>query len=221
MEAVVKALAKCVADQSGGELVDIKEINLELLDEPVDVENKEYLRKLENLHSSLTLYLWLSYRFAGVFRSQAAAFHVKGLLEERIETYLSRVELDPRKKNWMNALQKRTALSSTKSAQKVERVQEEKDGNINPFATLVDAAGQKNASISFPTYVDLQHTNEAASLTWHASVSVMYEGELVQATGTGPTKSKAKWNAAKLILQRIQLGNTCLHDFLAANAYLS
>jgi ATP-dependent RNA helicase SUPV3L1/SUV3 len=207
VEAVVKALAKCVADQSGGELLDIKEINLELLDEPIDVENKEYLRKLENLHSALTLYLWLSYRFAGVFRSQALAFHVKGLLEERIDTCLSRVQMDPWRKKWINVLQQRAALSSMKPGPNVEEAEEEHDGKISPFGILANAAYEKNALISFPTYVDLGQVDEMEPSTWQASVSVMYEGEVVQATATASSKGKAKWNAAEAVLEKISLGN--------------
>jgi len=207
IEAVVKALAKCVANQSGGELLDIKEIKLELLDEPVDVENKEYLRSLENLHSALTLYLWLSYRFAGVFRSQALAFHVKGLLEERIDMCLSKVQMDPWRRKWMSLLQQRAAFSSMKSGLKVEGAEEEKDGNISPFAILANAAYEKNALISFPTYVDHGRIGETGPSTWRASVSVMYEGEVIQATATASSKWKAKRNAAEAVLEKISLGN--------------
>ena len=83
---------------------DIKEIDLELLDQskedfatgsPHVIDgSKEYLRSLEALHKALSLYLWLSYRFAGVFRSQALAFHVKSLVEEKIDKCLAEVSLD-------------------------------------------------------------------------------------------------------------------------------
>jgi hypothetical protein len=207
VEAVVKALARCVADQSGGKLLDIKEIKLELLDQPVDVENKEYLRELENLHCALTLYLWLSYRFAGVFRSQALAFHVKSLLEERIDTYLSRVQMDPWRKKWMGVLQQRAAISSMKLGPKAESVEEEEDGNISPFGILANAAAEKSALISFPTYVDLGPIDETKPSIWQASVSVMYEGGVVQATASAPTKWGAKRNAAAAVLEKISLGN--------------
>jgi len=88
---VVQAFAKCIADQSGGELLDIGAINLELIDR--DGHGKEFLYSLEALHKALTLYLWLSYRFAGIFRSQHLAFHVKELLEAKIDKHLGEVEL--------------------------------------------------------------------------------------------------------------------------------
>jgi ATP-dependent RNA helicase SUPV3L1/SUV3 len=115
MEAAVRALAKCVAEQSGGHLLDIKEINLELLDEKPDAGAKEYLRKIESLHKILTLYLWLSYRFAGVFNSQRLAFHVKALAEEKIDKCLAEVQFDPTLREKTQFLRKRTALQGMRS----------------------------------------------------------------------------------------------------------
>jgi hypothetical protein len=54
-------------------------------------KNKGYLYKLEILHKALILYIWLSYRFAGVFSSRPMAFYVKGLVEENIDTVLTEV----------------------------------------------------------------------------------------------------------------------------------
>lgn len=91
---IVGALARCVAEQDSGHLLDIKEINLELLEmdkTKFPGGSKEYLRQVETLHKSLTLYLWLSYRFPGVFQSQALAFHVKTLAEAKIDDCLSEV----------------------------------------------------------------------------------------------------------------------------------
>ncbi|RFU26603.1 hypothetical protein B7463_g9735, partial [Scytalidium lignicola] len=89
---IVKAFARCVAEQSGGDLLNIPELDLEILDYSPNREegqdNKLYLESLESLHKALTLYLWLSYRFVGIFRSQALAFHVKGLAEQKIDECL-------------------------------------------------------------------------------------------------------------------------------------
>jgi ATP-dependent RNA helicase SUPV3L1/SUV3 len=89
--------AECVAKNSGGELLDLKTLNLELLD--MDIHDhphstKGYLRDAEGLHKAITLYLWLSYRFAGVFRSQALAFHVKSLVEQKIDECLAEASWD-------------------------------------------------------------------------------------------------------------------------------
>ncbi|TVY47643.1 ATP-dependent RNA helicase, mitochondrial [Lachnellula occidentalis] len=94
---VVAELAQCITNQTGGELLDLKSFPLELLDQNIHDHaegSKGYLRTAEMLHKALTLYLWLSYRFAGVYRSQALAFHVKGLLEEKIDECLASVKFD-------------------------------------------------------------------------------------------------------------------------------
>ncbi|KZF23243.1 hypothetical protein L228DRAFT_245983 [Xylona heveae TC161] len=92
---LVAAFAQCIANQGGGALLDIPEVNLELLDKPAS-SNMEYLRQLETLHKGLILYLWLSYRFAGVFTSRPLAFHVKEMVEERIDKSLHDYRFDPK-----------------------------------------------------------------------------------------------------------------------------
>lgn len=91
---VLWACAKCVADKKNGHLLDIEDIDLEILDvnrADGQIDNAEYLHRLESLHKSITLYLWLSYRYRGVFRSQQLAFHVKELVEEKITEYLEKL----------------------------------------------------------------------------------------------------------------------------------
>lgn len=80
---VACAFAQCVAEHSGGRLLDIPDLNLEVLEEPVS-GNKEYLHDLEILHKSVILYSWLSFRFGGVFTDRTLAAHVKELVEERM-----------------------------------------------------------------------------------------------------------------------------------------
>lgn len=87
----LRAFARCVSQMDGGHLLDIPEVELELLDTTKDEYHlgaAEYLRRLEALHKAITLYLWLSYRYSGVFRSQNVAFHVKTLVEDRIDAQL-------------------------------------------------------------------------------------------------------------------------------------
>lgn len=83
-----RALAKCVANQGGGALLDIPEIGLDVLDQPMTAD-RTYLSGLESLHKALILYLWLSYRFTGVFCSRPMAFYAKKLVEERIDQVLA------------------------------------------------------------------------------------------------------------------------------------
>jgi len=92
---VLRALARVVAENSNGDLLSIKEIPLEFLD--IDLADyqggaQEYLYKLESLHVAINQYVWLSYRYAGMFRSQALAFHVRSLVEEKLIGTLDRLD---------------------------------------------------------------------------------------------------------------------------------
>ena len=100
MKDVTKALARCIANMDGGHLLDIKEIDLEVLE--IKLENfvgskSEYLSRLEGLHKAIVLYLWVSYRFAGIFQSQNLAFHVRDLVQERINNCLGAVNVSAEK----------------------------------------------------------------------------------------------------------------------------
>lgn len=98
MKEFVKALAYRVSKNDSAKLLDIKELNLEILDytrSSYPYGRVEYLRHLEALHKCLTLYLWLSYRYVGVFQSQRLGFHIKAMVEERINEYLANLDYSP------------------------------------------------------------------------------------------------------------------------------
>lgn len=87
LDQFIRTLARCVADNESGALLDIREIKLSvLLEHPINMQT--YLERLETLHKMLIVYLWMSYRFLGVFTSQPTAFYVKELVEARINTVL-------------------------------------------------------------------------------------------------------------------------------------
>ncbi|KAI1503848.1 ATP-dependent RNA helicase SUV3 [Biscogniauxia marginata] len=92
-EKVLQAFARCVSNMDGGHLLDIPELNLELLDVKKEdfADPATYLPQLESLHKAITLYLWLSYRYSGVFGSQNLAFHVKSIVEAKIDASLAEV----------------------------------------------------------------------------------------------------------------------------------
>ncbi|KAL9096262.1 MAG: hypothetical protein Q9163_006460 [Psora crenata] len=94
MNVILAAFAKCVGESSSGALLDIPEVPLEILDEEITL-NRSNLDRMEMLHKALILYLWLSYRFAGVFVNQAMAFYLKGLVEERIDKLLAEFSASP------------------------------------------------------------------------------------------------------------------------------
>lgn len=101
LQPVLRAFAECVGNKSGGNILEIKALDLELLNMQVTIGSREYLHKLECLHKSLILYLWLSYRFAGVFHTQAMAFHLKTLVEEKIQQALSTVQTNIRTTSYL------------------------------------------------------------------------------------------------------------------------
>ncbi|RAO67990.1 uncharacterized protein BHQ10_004002 [Talaromyces amestolkiae] len=83
LKACARGYVRCVANNSSGRLLDIQELNLEILEQPVS-GRKEYLNELESLHKALILYLWLSYRMGGIFTDRTLASHVKEMVEERM-----------------------------------------------------------------------------------------------------------------------------------------
>lgn len=93
---IIKELAVAIAEQRGGDLLDLKALNLDILDRPIRADSN-LLRELEFLHKGLILYLWLSYRFPGVFRSRPVAFYAKSLAEDKIEKLLSEISILRRK----------------------------------------------------------------------------------------------------------------------------
>lgn len=127
-KAVLREFAHCIAMQSGGELLDIESLNLELLEmQPTahHAGSMGYLREAESLHKQLTLYLWLSYRFAGVFRSQALAFHVKSLIEAKIDECLADVSWSTQKRKEAIAARRKVLEMQEKYAEEARIAQEQ------------------------------------------------------------------------------------------------
>lgn len=104
---VLRALARVIAENTNGDLLTIKEIPLEFLDvnmKEFDGSPQDYLYRLESLHVAMNQYIWLSYRYSGMFRSQALAFHVRSLIEEKLIDTLDKLkfteeDLQKRRKN--------------------------------------------------------------------------------------------------------------------------
>lgn len=105
---VVQAFARCVAEHRSGSLMNIPELDIDILDEPVS-SAKGYMRSLESFHRAIVLYLWLSYRCGGVFTDRTLATHVKGLVEERMDRALTEFSAN-RKLRTESSLQRQLAL---------------------------------------------------------------------------------------------------------------
>lgn len=84
----VKELARCVGQQRVGEILKLENLDLDILDAPSE-GSKTRLKALEELHKCLVLYLWLSFRFPGIFTQRPLCNHVKELVEKEIENTLS------------------------------------------------------------------------------------------------------------------------------------
>jgi ATP-dependent RNA helicase SUPV3L1/SUV3 len=69
-------------------VADVPEIPLEVLELPMSPAIP-YLRRLEELHKGLILFLWLSYRFVDIFADRDMAMHAKAMSEEKISLYLT------------------------------------------------------------------------------------------------------------------------------------
>jgi ATP-dependent RNA helicase SUPV3L1/SUV3 len=128
MKDIAKALASRLANNDSGKLLDIKELNLEILDYTrmsYPHGRVEYLRHLEALHKGLVLYLWLSYRYVGIFQSQGLAFHVKAMVEEKIDEYLANLNYSPEVRRVRLQQMRQEAARKTRAAR---RVFDEDDG---------------------------------------------------------------------------------------------
>lgn len=140
LAAVLKELAQCIANQSNGHILEIKSMRFELLEEkPEDSKQARvvYLQAIEALHKAVTLYLWLSYRYIGVFQSQALAFHLKDLVEKKINECLADVHWDSnqsanRKKHRLKVLAKREKELGHSSPEDTveEKVELESEGEM-------------------------------------------------------------------------------------------
>ncbi|KAL2111440.1 hypothetical protein VUR80DRAFT_10105 [Thermomyces stellatus] len=91
----IRAVARCLSEGRGGHILDMPEIHLEVLDAKPEELTPEmtaiYLSHLESLHHAVVLYLWVSYRFPRIFTAQALAFHVRDLVQQRINDHLASV----------------------------------------------------------------------------------------------------------------------------------
>ncbi|KAK5660260.1 hypothetical protein OQA88_12799 [Cercophora sp. LCS_1] len=125
--ATLQAFVECVAYHKSGHLCDIPEVDLEVLQmdrHQAGMTETEFLRRLERLHMSIGLYLWLSYRYEGVFQSQHLAFHVKELVEARIAQHLEGLSYLPSKHKLSMAKRR---LKADKHTQLAEQFIEENE----------------------------------------------------------------------------------------------
>lgn len=163
---IVQEFAKCVADQSGGELLDLETVRLDLLEDDIHAHqygSKGYLRDAEVLHKALTLYLWLSYRFPGVFRSQALAFYVKSLVEEKIDQCLGELQWNEGLMRRQNILRRKAAEEFQASADELKNELSNEDETLitNPRESESSAPEVNAASDSVESEVSAADSNKS------------------------------------------------------------
>lgn len=127
MPKVVQELAKCVAERSSGHILELESMKLELLGEnPHDFRGgrEEYLREIETLHKAIGLYLWLSYRIPGAFPSQALAFHIKEMVEKKIDECLDSTEWDAAQRERRRQKRLKLAEAASKESRPSDRTKE-------------------------------------------------------------------------------------------------
>jgi ATP-dependent RNA helicase SUPV3L1/SUV3 len=81
-------MARCIAAQAGGGLLELRSFDLDLLDRK-PVGDRKLLAELEDLHRLLVLYSWMSFRFPGVFGQRPLAMQAKRLAEDAINQVLA------------------------------------------------------------------------------------------------------------------------------------
>ncbi|KIW21179.1 hypothetical protein PV08_01759 [Exophiala spinifera] len=112
LEAVAHALARVIAEKREVDIMDIPEINLEVLEEPISGD-RAYLEALEDLHKGLVLFLWLSYRFIANLKDRDVAFYAKSMVEDKINTCLVEFSANPELRKRVLAYKKRMKVPST------------------------------------------------------------------------------------------------------------
>ena len=80
--------------------------------------------KLAAAHQAVVLYLWLSYRMNSIFRSQALAFYVKSLLQEKLDKALASAKLS---KEWLQTRFERMQAARKKQMAVEEEKEEEEE----------------------------------------------------------------------------------------------
>jgi len=167
--ALIVEMASAVANHKGGELLELKAINLEVLDAP-NLATREHLKKLESLHKCLVLYNWMSFRFSGVFISRPLVIKTKKIVEERIDECLLNYKFEDIDK-------------SRKRNKDIQELDTESDGEHNATADDVE---------EYPEYEDLDErihssgvsrTGNAQPIT--SSTPIDDKTKLEDALGTG------------------------------------
>lgn len=146
--AVLRALAQIIANSETGDLLSIKEIPLEYLEiDMSDVKRRSqiFLNQMEDVHTAVNMYVWLSYRYAGMFRNQALAFHIRGLVEQRIMQLLDRLDFTEKDLQSRRESIRRQAEQRKINLDALGDIQDQEEHHEVPFDNGLDE-GEKNTT---------------------------------------------------------------------------
>jgi ATP-dependent RNA helicase SUPV3L1/SUV3 len=138
---LMPAYANAIATQNGGNLLDFQDLPLEILELHI-TPNREYLKTLEKLHHGVVAYLWLSYRFAGAFTTRALAFHVKELVEQKIEKTLGQLSFSQLHRKRL-AQQREEAMRLMMIQEAEEKARAEAEANRSESEADVEEEGNE------------------------------------------------------------------------------
>ncbi|RPB00989.1 hypothetical protein L873DRAFT_1678304 [Choiromyces venosus 120613-1] len=97
VQEAVRRMAECVGSNKDGSLLEIPNVDLEVL----DIDNPKtmpVLQRLESLHKTILVWLWLSWRFPATFAPRETAQELKEICEAKIDIALSNVRFERGKK---------------------------------------------------------------------------------------------------------------------------
>ncbi|KAH0372256.1 P-loop containing nucleoside triphosphate hydrolase protein, partial [Aureobasidium melanogenum] len=199
---LLPALARCIEQQGGGALYDIKEMPLEVLELQMS-PSRDYLRQLEQLHKAIVAYLWLSYRFAGIFTTRPLAFHVKGLVEEKIEHVLHQFSFTESKRRKIKAAREKSLMAEAQR-ESVLADEEDEDGATAELEqqTSVTAGGDQ-----FAGETDLEIMDAAE---WTANEESATNNSDVE--GVTPDEAQSLQSSAESMENVQELGRTQKRD---------
>ncbi|KAF2143576.1 uncharacterized protein K452DRAFT_224808 [Aplosporella prunicola CBS 121167] len=135
------SMAEFVAQQKDGSLLNIKGLPFDILDQEPD-GSREYLFGLEQLHRGIILYLWLSYRFAGVFTTRNLAFHAKAVVEQAIEDTLVRFSTVAEYERRLQAKEARAQAREKTRQEFKERLQARKEEDARRGSEQLQEEGE-------------------------------------------------------------------------------
>lgn len=185
MQRLIKAFATHAAEQKQCSIVDVPELPLEVLDseKPGD---RQHLRQLEDLHKGINLYLWLSYRFHGVYNSRMLAFYAKKLVEAAIERSLAAYNFVRRRRSFtkfqedneiLNLLQKQMLQTEKTDKGEAEMVEEtERNTEMTPASSTLSDANEGGTGLyeteePIVDEPDAEDVNTSTSLSNDSSTS--------------------------------------------------